>query len=214
MKKGDIIVSLILGGIIGLFLAFILQGFGFSLFSPIFWIFPPWFLVLFLPALAVLGIAFGELIGKKIPVILQLVKFGMVGFANTAVDFGILNLLMAMTGITSGKNIFLLNSISFVVAVTHSYFWNKFWTFRVKKTEATKEFLQFLIVSIVGLLINGAIVYMITTWIKPMFGMGEVSWANAGKIAATVISLVWNFIGYKFIVFKKKNDQPGNIQKI
>jgi putative flippase GtrA len=200
MKKGDIIVSLILGGIIGLFLAFILQGFGFSLFSP-------WVLIPALPILAIAGVYIGELIGKKIPVILQLIKFSMVGFANTAVDFGILNLLMAMTGITSGKNIFFLNSISFVVAVTHSYFWNKFWTFKVKKTEATKEFLQFLIVSIVGLLINGGIVYMITTWIKPMFGLTEVSWANAGKIVATVISLVWNFIGYKFIVFKKK-DEP------
>lgn len=201
MEKSDFIASLILGGIIGLFLAFILQGFGFVLFSP-------WVLILVLPILVVVGVYIGELIGKKIPVILQLIKFGMVGFANTAVDFGILNLLMATTGITSGKNIFLLNSISFVIAVIHSYFWNKFWTFGVKKTEATKEFLQFLIVSMVGLLINGAIVYMITTWIKPMFGMTEVSWANAGKIAATVISLVWNFIGYKFIVFKKK-DEPA-----
>ena len=207
MKKGDIIVSLILGGIIGLFLAFIMQGFGFGLFSP-------WILVPALPILAVIGIAIGDLIGKKIPIILQLIKFAMVGLANTAVDFGILNLLMAMTGIYSGKNIFFLNSVSFVFAVIHSYFWNKFWTFKAKKTEATKEFLQFLIVSIIGLLINGAIVYMITTWIKPMFGLTEISWANAGKIAATVISLVWNFIGYKFIVFKKKDDQPGNISQI
>jgi putative flippase GtrA len=207
MKRGDIIASLILGGIIGLFLAFILQGFGFGIFSP-------WILILVLPILAVIGTFIGELIGKKIPIILQLIKFAMVGFANTAVDFGILNLLMAASGIYSGKNIFFLNSISFIVAVIHSFFWNKFWTFRVKKTEATKEFLQFLIVSIIGLLLNSAIVYMITTWMKPMFGMGEISWANAGKIAATVISLIWNFIGYKFIVFKKKNDQSGPLSQV
>jgi len=207
MKKGDIIASLILGGIIGLFLAFILQGFGFGIFSP-------WILILVLPILAVIGTFIGELIGKKIPVILQLIKFAMVGFANTAVDFGILNLLMATSGIYSGKNIFFLNSVSFIVAVIHSFFWNKFWTFKVKKTEATKEFLQFLIVSIVGLLINSAIVYMITTWMKPMFGMSEVSWANAGKLTATVISLIWNFIGYKFIVFKKKNAQPGPLSQV
>jgi len=198
MKKSDFIASLILGGIIGLFLAFIMQGFGFGLFSP-------WILVPVLPVLALIGVAIGDLIGKKIPIIMQLIKFAMVGFANTAVDFGILNLLMAMTGIYSGKNIFFLNSISFIVAVIHSFFWNKFWTFKVKKTEATKEFLQFLIVSIIGLLINGGIVYMITTWLQPMFGMSEVSWANAGKIAATAVSLVWNFIGYKYIVFKKKD---------
>lgn len=198
MKRGDIIASLILGGIIGLFLAFILQGFGFGIFSP-------WILVLILPILAVVGIAVGELIGKKIPIILQIMKFGMVGLANTAVDFGILNFLMAATGIFSGKDIFFLNSVSFIIAVIHSYFWNKFWTFSARKTEATKEFLQFLIVSVVGLLINGGIVYMITTWLQPMFGVNEISWANAGKVAATAISLIWNFIGYKFIVFKKGN---------
>jgi putative flippase GtrA len=198
MKRGDFIASLILGGIIGLFLAFIMQGFGFGLFSP-------WILAPVLPVLALIGFVVGDLIGKKIPVILQLIKFIMVGFANTAVDFGILNLLMAMTGIYSGKNIFFLNSISFVVAVIHSYFWNKFWTFKAKKTEAPKEFLQFLIVSIIGLLINGGIVYMITTWLQPMFGANAVSWANASKIAATAISLIWNFIGYKYIVFKKKD---------
>jgi putative flippase GtrA len=207
MKKSDIMASLVLGLIIGLFLAFILQGFGFGFFSP-------WILVLILPILAVIGIFIGEFIGKKIPIILQFVKFIMVGLANTAVDFGILNLLMATTGIYSGTKIFFLNSISFVVSVIHSYFWNKFWTFKAKKTEATKEFLQFLIVSIIGLLINGGIVYMITTWLKPMFGLKEEYWANAGKVAATAISLIWNFIGYKFIVFKKKNDQSGNLSQV
>ena len=198
MKKSDFIASLILGGIIGLFLTLILQGLEFNLFSP-------WLLILVLPILAVFGIAVGDLIGKRIPVILQFLKFVMVGFANTAVDFGILNLLMAMTGIYSGKHIFFLNSISFMIAVIHSYLWNKFWTFKVKKTDAAKEFLQFLIVSVVGLLINGGIVYMITTWLQPMFGVNEVFWANAAKIAATIISLIWNFVGYKFIVFKKKD---------
>ena len=207
MKKSDIVVGLVLGLIIGIFLAFILQGFGFMFFSP-------WLLILVVPIFTVLGIFVGEAIGKKIPIILQFIKFVIVGVANTAVDFGILNFLMATTEIYSGTSIFLLNSVSFIISVTHSYFWNKLWTFKVKKTEAAKEFLQFLIVSIIGLLINGSIVYMITTWLRPMFGLNEIIWANAGKIAATTISLVWNFIGYKFIVFKKKNDQPGNLSQI
>jgi len=200
MKKGDIIASLVLGAIFGLFLAFILTGLNFPLFSP-------WILPFIMPIVVLAGIYLAELIGKKIPFIFQFGKFVVIGLTNTAVDVGILNVLMVLTQTYSGKNIFLLNSVSFVVAVIHSYFWNKLWTFKVKRTDATKEFLQFLVVSVVGLLINGTIVYMITTWINPMFDFSAVSWANAAKITATVISLVWNFIGYKFIVFKKSENQ-------
>jgi len=205
MKKGDIIASLILGEIIAIFLGFILSGLSFNLFNP-------WFLLIILPILALAGIFLANLFGRRVPIILQFVKFVMVGLANTAVDFGILNFLMGMTGIYSGQAIFFLNSISFVLAVTHSFFWNKFWTFKVKKTDATKEFLQFLIVSVIGLLINGAIVYMISTWVKPLFGLTDVSWANVAKIVATVISLIWNFVGYKFIVFKEKKVEPQNTE--
>jgi len=199
MKKGDIIASLILGLIIGIFLMFILGGMEFNLF-------PVWISILLLPFLVIAFLSFAELISKKIPVILQFAKFVIVGIANTAVDFGILNFLMTFTGIYSGRSIFFLNSISFVISVIHSFFWNKFWTFKVVKTEATKEFLQFLIVSTIGLLINGGIVYMITTWLKPLFGLNEIVWANAAKAVATVISLIWNFLGYKFIVFKKNKE--------
>jgi len=200
MKRSDIIASLVLGVIIAIFLGFVLSGLNFNLFNP-------WFLLIILPLLAVMAVFLADLLGKRVPIIPQFTKFIMVGFANTAVDFGILNFLMGITGIYSGQGIFFLNSISFVVAVMHSYVWNKFWTFKVKKTDAAKEFLQFLIVSVVGLLINGAIVFMITTWVKPLFGLVDASWANVAKIAATVISLVWNFIGYKFVVFKEKKTE-------
>jgi len=205
MKKSDIIASLVLGEIIAIFLGFVLSGLNFSLFNP-------WYLVVILPLLALAGVFVANLLGKRIPIILQFLKFVLVGLANTAVDFGILNFLMNATGIYSGQSIFFLNSVSFVVSVTHSFFWNKFWTFKVKKTDATKEFLQFLLVSIVGLLINGAIVYMITTWIKPMFGFSEITWANIAKASATIISLVWNFIGYRFIVFKEKKAEVASTE--
>ncbi len=199
MKRNDIIASLVLGLIIGIFLMFVLKGLDFTLF-------PIWTSIILLPILALGAVAFADLVGRKFPVILQFAKFALVGVANTAVDFGVLNFLMALTATYSGQKIFFLNSISFIVAVIHSYFWNKFWTFKVKKSEAAKEFLQFLIISVIGILINSGILYMITTWLKPMFGLNEVYWANSGKILATVVSLIWNFLGYKFIVFKKKEE--------
>jgi hypothetical protein len=33
--------------------------------------------------------------------------------------------------------------------------------------------------------------------------MTPARWANIGLAMGTLLALVWNFIGYKFIVFKK-----------
>lgn len=141
---------------------------------------------------------------EKFPFIKQFIKFFVVGTINTAIDFLVLNLEMGLTGITSGPSMFLLNSISFSVATTNSFFMNKKWTFEDKgdQKEGVK-FSQFLIVSVIGITINGGVVYAITSFVNPLFGMSPQLWANIAKLFATAISLVWNFLGYKFIVFKK-----------
>ena len=133
----------------------------------------------------------------------QFSKFVVIGFMNTAIDFTILNFLMWWTGIYSGALIILLNMVSFSIAVFNSYFWNKYWTFKdLDKIEA-KEFSQFILVTLIGLAINSSIVYGITTLVSPMFGISPELWANLAKVAAIGFSLIWNFIGYKFIVFNR-----------
>jgi len=141
---------------------------------------------------------------KKFPVLKQLLKFATIGIINTGIDFLVLNAEMFLTKITSGPEMLIQNSISFGIATINSYFLNKHWAFqdKSKKKEGIK-FAQFLTVSIIGISINGGIVYLITTFIPPMFGINSQLWANVAKLAATAISLIWNFIGYKFLVFKK-----------
>ena len=204
MKKADVIASLVLGEIVAVFLVFILRGLNFNLF-------PLWILFIALPTLALIGIYVAFLIGKKISVVFQFAKYATVGFANTAVDFGVLNFLMWLTDIYKGKEIFFLNSISFLLAMTHSYAWNKLWTFRAREKNVTGQFLQFVGITLIGLLINGIIVYMISTWVSPMLGLSNVAWVNLAKVIATVVSFAWNFTGYKFIVFKKKDGRISNI---
>ena len=202
MKKGDIIAVLILGEIVAIFLGLILRGFGFSLF-------PIWILYIAFPVVAVIANFICYLTSKKIPVIFQFAKYVTVGLANTAVDFGVLNLIMWTTGVYQGKSVILFNTISFLVAVTNSYIWNKFWTFKAKdKSNIPAQFIQFVIVSIIGVLINTGIVYIGSSLISPMFGFSANVWTNVAKVLATVVSLIWNFAGYKFIVFKKK-DMPA-----
>ena len=134
----------------------------------------------------------------------QFSKFIAVGIINTGIDFLVLNIEMALTGISSGKMIFILNVVSFTIATTNSYFMNKYWTFQAKgETDSAAKFSQFLAVSLVGIAINSFLVYMLTTNISPMFGLSPRLWANAAKLLATGLSLIWNFIGYKLWVFKK-----------
>ncbi len=134
----------------------------------------------------------------------QFSKFVLIGGINTVIDFAVLNIEIKLTGITSGSGLFVLNTISFFVAVINSYFMNKYWTFHdiTRKREETK-FAQFIAVSVVGSGINSSIVAGITTFVAPMFGVSPVLWANIAKLLATGISLVWNFVGYKLFVFKK-----------
>ncbi len=49
---------------------------------------------------------------------------------------------------------------------------------------------------------------LVSTYIHPLFGFSAARWLNIAKVLATVISLVWNFLGFKFFVFKSKEKTP------
>lgn len=134
----------------------------------------------------------------------QLWKFATVGVINTGVDYVILLILSAITGITSGNGIIPLNIISFSVATVNSYYLNKRWSFGDQsQAQQGKKFSMFLLVSIIGVTINTAIVRVITTNVHPIANIDPHLWLIASKLVATGVSLVWNFVGYKIFVFKK-----------
>jgi len=136
----------------------------------------------------------------------QFGKFAVVGISNTLVDFVILNILSYLTHTYSGSYLIILNSISFAAAVANSYFLNKYWTFKGEGESGvkTREASSFIVVSLIGLAINSGIVYFVTTYASAPFSfLTPALWENFAKVMATGIALIWNFIGYKFIVFKK-----------
>ncbi len=63
------------------------------------------------------------------------------------------------------------------------------------------QFWSFLIVSFVGLLINSGLVGLLSE--RLMFVDSAALNKNVAKIIATLASLIWNFVGYKLVVFKK-----------
>lgn len=139
-------------------------------------------------------------------VLYQFGKFAAVGALNTVIDLGVLNLLILLTDIYIGIYFIIFKAISFLVASTNSYFWNKFWTFQSKLPVMVKEYVRFIFFTIIGLLINVSAAYFIVSVIGPLFGADLKLWANIGALVAIGVSLVWNFFAYRYIVFRSTNN--------
>lgn len=138
----------------------------------------------------------------NIPVLLQIIRFVFVGGFNTLLDWGVVNLLVFISGLSSGWQFYFFKATSFLVANIASYFWNKNWTFQSDKKNSS-AFWQFFVVSLLGLLINVSTAWVIVDFIGPIREISAIIWMQFGLLTATAISMVWNFIGYKLIVFKK-----------
>lgn len=170
-------------------------------------------LLVVLPVLSAAGMFAAYWLAKKIKIFYQLAKFVLVGALNTFVDWGILNLLMFLTSVSSGFLYSVFKGLSFLVATTNSYFWNKFWTFKKISAagmvtgepprENVKEPLQFFIVSVIGFALNVGAATLLVNVLGPQWGLSRELWANVGALAGTLLGMSWNFLGYKLIVFKE-----------
>lgn len=167
-----------------------------------------WAALVVLPILSFAGIfllsALREQLGERLRVVLQFYRFVLVGVFNTLLDLAVLNGLIVLTATATGTHFSLFKAVSFAVAVANSYIWNKFWTFRKKKGGGIAEFGQFIAVSLVGLGVNVAAASLVVNAIEPPGGLPPQLWANVGAMVAIGFSTIWNFIGYKFVVFRSE----------
>jgi putative flippase GtrA len=140
----------------------------------------------------------------------QIGKFVVTGLINTGIDFAVLTVLIKTTRKNKGYWIMLFSAISFIVASINSFLLNKFWTFSNKGADYSGQATKFFFVSIGGLIINSGITWAVSNFFPPFLGLFSLSsdkrknqdyWVLFGKAAATGVSLIWNFIGYKLWVF-------------
>jgi putative flippase GtrA len=154
----------------------------------------------------VIGLWLGKVLANVWQLIFQLAKFAEVGFLNTAINFGLLNLLSITTGITQGAGAGWINVPGTIAAAANSYIWNKLWVFqKIDNKGFFVDVPKFAAVTIFSMIINSLILAFFTDLVSPMFGLTAGAWLNVGKVVATAGSFFINFIGYKFLVFVKKS---------
>jgi putative flippase GtrA len=130
------------------------------------------------------------------------IRFVIVGGGNTLLDFV---LLFLFTGL--GVNKFVANYLSTGISMIVSFFVNKSFTFKNKTGNAKKQFVAFLIVTIIGLwVIQPLVIWVVTHLLTPYVPNEEINLFIA-KLIATVASLVWNYLLYSRLVFKKLEEK-------
>jgi putative flippase GtrA len=98
--------------------------------------------------------------------------------------------------------------ILFGFLVTEFGFWVVFglkFQSNIEASDSKKLFMHFLLISLIGLLINSLILTFASKAITPALQayINPDLITNVAKVLATLVSLVWNFLGYKIFVFKK-----------
>ncbi len=172
-----------------------------------------WMMVL-IPILWIVGVNFGYFLGRWMPFFNQFGRFAAIGFTNFVFYSGMLNLLIAFTSISAGIWYSVFVGVSFTAGALHSYFWNKYWVFSAEggsasggdpqeNSGAATEFGKFIVVSVVSGLINVGVASFLVNIIHPLFGINPERWANVGGIAGSAVALVFSFVGFRMVVFKK-----------
>ena len=123
----------------------------------------------------------------------QLVKFGIVGVIAFVIDYGLLVVLTELAGV----NYLISATISFAGSVVFNYVASMRYVFaRREDMSRHREFVIFVGLSVVGLLINDALMYLGTD----IMGISYL----VVKLFATVVVMAWNYITRKIFLENKQ----------
>ncbi|HVO28594.1 MAG TPA: GtrA family protein [Candidatus Paceibacterota bacterium] len=160
---------------------------------------------IFFLLLAPFALWVAKLVSRWFPGLYQFAQFAAVGTLNSFIDIGVFNLETFVNGTALiGNGLFAaFKAFSFLCATTNSFFWNKYWTFGSGGKAGAKEVSGFYAIALVGWVLNvGA-----ATLVKAAGPAGSTAWVDVvAPLAGVAASFLWDFFGYKYLVFKKKSD--------
>lgn len=153
---------------------------------------------------------------KKIEkLITQFIKFGLVGGLCFVIDYAVgialLNVIMAVTSQAHFEVASVIGSVNgFIVSVIVNYILSFKYVFKRKEGLNKKvEFTAFLVLSVIGLLLNSLIIWF---GVGPIYSSSNFLRKHVGynlmytgvKIVATMIVMIYNFITRKIFLEQKE----------
>ena len=123
---------------------------------------------------------------------LQFLKFCVVGGTGVVVDFGITFLFKEKLKL----NKYIANSLGFMAAASTNYLLNRWWTFRSHDPEVAQQYVQFVGISAIGLILNNIIIYLLNDKARLNFYLS--------KLIAIGLVTLWNFFMNYYFTFTGK----------
>jgi putative flippase GtrA len=140
----------------------------------------------------------------------KIIRFIVVGSFNTLLDT---SLLLTIVKITNWSAL-IANCFSVSIAITVSYFLNHRIVFRSPDGYTLKKYMRFFLVTGLGvIMIQDLVIYLVTDkfWVisktKTFMFLGHNTHSQTvellgAKLSAVVVGMVWNFLLYKYVVFR------------
>ena len=120
--------------------------------------------------------------------IFRFIKFALVGVMNTLLNWSIFFILTKVE-----LYYIVANVIAYLIATIHSYFWNSIWVFKYNNGSKIKSSIKFIVLNIIGLLINTIILYVLVD----IFNINKL----ISLVLTTVIVMIINYVANKVWVF-------------
>lgn len=118
--------------------------------------------------------------------LVQIFRFGIVGVVATLIDFIFLYFFKELCQI----QVVIANTLSFIISVIYNYWASLTFVFDVNPEKSkSKNFIIFVVCSVIGLLLNDLIVWVVTDKLNVYYLIS--------KVIATVFVMVFNFITRK-----------------
>lgn len=136
--------------------------------------------------------------------VFQVAKHVLIGAFATIIDLNVFQLLFWIVSFFVPAGRFAIKAVSFIAASLIKFYGNKLWVFQKRDTQDQKaEIFKFYLVVAVGLLIDMSFFYFFTKITGPLLGASDYAWLKISVLFSASIAAIWNFVGDKFLVFKK-----------
>ena len=142
---------------------------------------------------------------RQMSLLLQILRFCLVGGMNTFVDVLIFNLLVWGFPTQDSGLLVIFNSLAYLIGAINSFCWNKLWTFKQRSSASNDQLARFAIVTSMGIICNDAFLWLATS-ILNSFSLHSFLWVNVAKICAIGGSVAVSYLGMRFSVFTKPDE--------